>query len=282
MRPTGRRLRTDRRVSRAVERPGRTPGRSSYVGALFLLVLPALLLAPRPAAAFELLSWWRRDLLDVRWEPGDWATYAQTEWTEDGVVTDTVTVRVLDAGSPDRRWIEVEDLAGRGADRILLRPDALRDGDDLLAAVDSVLRREGTDGVWIAEDVGAMRDQRLVQRHLSDPFDEPTVERTALADTTLQDGTIPRERVVLSEVQREERAVGRSTLVVTTRLRAEAVVSPAVPLAGILAARSVSSVTTTTEGQGSGRPRRAAPPLVTERRVECIAFGHGREEAGAH
>ena len=274
MRPTGRRSHTDRRRPRVEERPGRSPGRSSHAALLALFVLPLVLVLPRPAAAFELLSWWRRDLLDVSWQPGDWATYAQTEWTEDGVFTDTLTVRVLAADTPSRRWIELADRRGDRVDRVLLRPDALRAGDDPLAAVDSLLRREG-DGPWVVEDVDAHRDQRLVRRHLSDPFDEPDVRRVALADTTIQGGIVPRERVVLAETRREERSLGRSTLVVTTRLQAAAVVSPLVPLAGILRARSVSTVTTTTEGEGSRRSRRAQPPLVTERRVECLAFGRG-------
>lgn len=250
------------------------PGRSSYL--LGVLVLPFVLLLPRPAAALELLSWWRRELIEVEWTPGDWATYAQTSWSVDGVVTDTVTVRIREATSPEVVWLEVETHGRPGMDRVLLRPAALKRDGDPLAAVDSLLHREADDGPWLVENVDDYRDQALVQRQLRDPFVDPEITRSALPDTTIDDRSVARERVQLAEAQREESPVGRSTLVVTTDLRAVAVVSPAVPLAGILRARSVSTRTTTTEGEGSRRSRRGRPPVVTETRVECLAFGRAR------
>lgn len=271
MRPTGLASHTDRRPDRVDERLGRVPGRSSYA-LVGVLLIPFLLLPARPAQALELLSWWRRDLLELRWDVGDWATYRQAEFNEEGVFEDVVTVRVFAASSDDARWIEFASEGGGTTDRLLIRPGALRDASDPLAAVDSLLRREG-EGDWIVQDVDAYRDDRLVQRHLSDPFVEPTIARSALADTTIAGRVISRERFDLDETRREERSLGRSQLVVTTRLHATAVLSRDVPLAGILRARSIASVTTTTEGEGSGRGRRGMPPLVTERTIECIAFG---------
>ncbi len=273
MRPTGPRSRTERTSApRSHGRPGRTPGRPVF-RVVVSSVLLALVVWPSVASASELLSWWRRDLVDVRFEPGDFATYAQVEITEDGALVDTVTVHVYAAEVPERRWLELRSRGAGTVDRILLRPDALRRDGDPLAAVDSLLRRE-RDGRWIVEDVESYRDRRLVRRHLTDPFVDPQVERTALTDSTIASRTISRERVRLVEERREERTIGRSTLVVRTRLRAEATISPQVPLAGLLTATTLSTVTTTTEGEGSARSRRAAPPLVTERRLECLEFGH--------
>ena len=243
---------------------------------MWLVVLAVQFVAAAPAGAFELLSWWRRELVEIDWEPGDWVTYAQLEITEDGAVADTVRVSVHAADDPDARWIQLTYPGLDRADRVLLRPDRLRRDGDPLAAIDSLVRREG-DGPWIPEDLDAHRDERLVQRHLSDPFVDPTIERSALSDSTHVGETLTRERVLLTEEQRETRDVGTSTLVMTTRLRAEAIVSPQVPLAGILWARSLSVVTTATEGSGSSRSRRVNPPLVTERTIECLDFGHDSE-----
>ncbi len=241
--------------------------------AVGVLLLAGVVAWPSVVSASELLSWWRRDLVEVRFDPGDFATYSQVEITEEGALVDTVTVRVYEGDTPARRWLELSSRGAGTVDRILVRPDALRRDGDPLAAVDSLLRRE-RDGRWIVENVESYRDRRLVRRHLTDPFVDPRVERITLPDSTIGTRTIARERVRLMEEQREERTIGRSTLVVLTRLRATATISPDVPLAGLLTATTLSTVTTTTEGEGSARSRRAAPPLVTERRLECLDFGH--------
>jgi len=76
--------------------------------------------------------------------------------------------------------------------------------------------------------------------------------------------------------------MGRSTLVLTTELHANAVISPEIPLAGILRAHSVSTVRSETIRDGSTRRRRDRPPLVTESTIECIAFGRTGSHPKSH
>lgn len=238
---------------------------------LVVFVSPLLILV-RPASAFELLAWWRRDLLALELEPGDWARFALRDVSEDGAVTDTLTVTVLAAAEPSQRWLRIESGPDEPADYLLLELDRLGPDDQPLDAVARLVRRT-PDGSWHEEDLAEHRDSRLVQRHLQDPFEDPELERFALDDSVAQGRTITRERVVLSEVQREERKVGRNVLVIETRLRAVAILSPELPLVGLLEADTTTLVRTSTMGPDGQRLGRGAPPLLGERTLRCLEFG---------
>ncbi len=277
MKPIGPRLRTDTRFSEHLRhRPGRLPGRSRILRralfvALVALVLP-LLTQVLPASAFELLAWWRRDLLALELEPGDWARFALRDVSEDGAVTDTLTVTVLAAAEPSQRWLRIEGGTDEPADYLLLAVDRLGPDDQPLDAVVRLVRRT-PDGAWHEEDLADHRESRLVQRHLQDPFVDPSLERFALGDSLAHGRTLRRERVILSEVQREERTAGRNVLVIETRLRAVATLSPEVPLVGLLEAETTTLVSTSTETPDGQRIGRGAPPLLGERTLRCLEFG---------
>lgn len=239
---------------------------------LVVFLLPLLTLV-RPAAAFELLAWWRRDLLALELEPGDWARFALRDVSEDGAVTDTLTVTVLAADEPTQRWLRIEGGPDEPADYLLLEMDRLGPDDQPLDAVARLVRRT-PDGVWHEEDLVEHRESRLVQRHLQDPFRDPRLERSALDDSLAYGRTITRERVILSEVQREERKVGRNVLVIETQLRAIATLSPEVPLVGLLDAETTTLVSTSTVSPEGKQLGRGALPLFGERTLRCLEFGH--------
>jgi hypothetical protein len=276
MRPTGPRSRTEPvRWSHAAGRPEPRSGRSRVDGVVLgtILAVASVCLPPSTAEAFELLAWWKRGLLELRLEPGDWARYAITETGEEGTVQDTLQVTVLAAGDDARRWLKVEGDQDAGMDFLLVDPVRLQTSGHPLDAVLRVVRLE-SDGTWHEEDLAEHRENRIVQRHLEDPFHDPHVQRTALADTLVEGRRITRERVLLTEVRREERKAGRNVLVLETDLRSSAQLSADVPVAGLLEARTVTlfrTRTQTPDGQSLGRG--GTPPLLSERTLRCLAFG---------
>lgn len=276
MRPTGRRSRTDRSrpaILRSLPRLNRGRERTF---SLSIALLIATCLVPPPAWGQELLSWWKRDLLPLELEPGSWVVYASEELSEGQTYVDTLRVEVLAADSLGRRWIELEDAGSRERDLLLVDPTLLSPDRSLLDALVRHLRWLPGDEL-IEEDVEEHRRSRLVARHFQDPFRDPEIDRTAMADTSIQGRTWGREKVVLREVREEPRPVGGGALV--TRLRSEAELSAAVPVFGVLRGRSVTEVLTRS-GDGEEDPRRRRmPPLRSEFRWICLEFGRG-EAAG--
>jgi len=243
----------------AIGRPGSVPGRS------FIFLLLALLLAV-PASAQEVFSWFNRGLLVVAVERGDWVRYAVEEIDEYGAVRDTLTVTVMENG-PKVMWLRLESPTTR--DFVALDRAQVRPGANLLDAVRRVVH-DTPDGL-VEEDVQGLRDSALVQRHFSDPFVDPEIVRTALADTLLGEVGIAREKVTLAEERREQ--VG--TVTVVTKLRARAELSRSVPLLGLLRSWTLSEVTTES---ASSRGRRR-PPLTNENALTCIGYGRGSQVA---
>lgn len=226
----------------------------------WLVVLAAL--CATPASAQEIFAWFQRDLLGVRFETGDWVSYRVEEIDESGPVTDTLTVTVLAADSA-RVWLELA-FAGRAPDYVELDPGRVVPGEPVLDALLRVVRT--TEAGLVDEDVADLRSSAIVQRHFADPFRDPQISRTALADTLCHGRTLHRERVRLEEERREV----AGPWVIVTRLHARAQLSSGVPLAGLLRS-STTSVVTTEAKEGRSASRR--PPLVNEHELECIGFG---------
>lgn len=251
------------------------PARGATSLALLLLLLVPLL--PVSSEAQELLSWWKRDLLPLDLEPGSWVVYASEEFSEGQLFSDTLAVEILAADSLARRWVELRDAGSPESDLLLIDPERLRPSRPLLdALVRHVRRLPG--GELVEEDVEEHRRSRLVQRHFQDPFEDPSVERVALADTLLQGRSAARERVVLHEVRRRPQPVGGGVHV--RRLRSQAELCPAVPVFGVLRGSTVTEVETRpATGAGEDRASRRMPPLRSEMRWTCLDFGRG-EPAG--
>lgn len=282
MRPTGPRSLTDTgKPVFAPSRPGPSPGRRRRSlhrhGALGFLVLGlAVLTSAAPVDAQELLAWWKRDLLPLRLEPGDWARFEAVERSDEGAFTDTLRVEVLESPPGPLRWIEISGAPEDEIDALLVDFDRLRTAASPLDAVRRLLRR-GPDGTTVEEDLQAQRESRLVRRHLEDPFEAPTLERHALADTVIGGRSLRRERVVLEEVRDQKRSMGPMTLILETRLRAEAVLSPDVPLLGLLESTTRTVVSSWRVTKAGGARKASAPPLENLRTLRCLDSGHRPE-----
>ncbi|RKZ17087.1 hypothetical protein DRQ53_04460 [bacterium] len=230
-------------------------------------LVAALLIVPAGAGAQEVFSWLNRGLAPVEFVPGDWVRYQASVVDEYGQVTDTLTVTVLRA--VDREvWLGMETSSG--LDYIALDPDQLEPGRQILDALLRVVR--STEAGLVEEDVEALKRSALVQRHFTDPFVAPNVERHALPDSVVQGEAIVREAVLLDETLSEPAGV----FVIRTRLRARAEMSPAIPLLGLL--RSQTNSVVTTEAASGGRDR-SRPALFTETSLLCIGYGRKAEIA---
>jgi hypothetical protein len=236
---------------------------------LVATTLIALSLWTSAAEAQELLSWWKRDLIEVDLTPGGWVTYASTEYSEGELYTDTLTVRVIAMDSLERRWVEVFDRGRPERELLLIDPADLRPDRSLLDALDRHLRLL-PGGEVVEEDVDELRDSRLVQRHFQDLFQAPVVTRAALSDSILGGVDCARERIRLEERREEPAPVGSSILV--TQIRSDAVVSPCVPIFSILQARTVTELSAEA-AEKSGRPSRKIAPLRSLLEWHCIGFG---------
>ncbi len=278
MKTTGNASRTELRRSRWSRRPGSFPGRSCAVA-----LVVALLIAPAGAAAQEIFSWLNRGLAPVEFVAGDWVRYQASVTDENGQVTDTLTVRVLhvfdhvfdhvvdqgiEQGIGQEVWLGLETSSG--LDYIALDPEQLDPGRQILDALLRVVRM--TDAGLVEEDVEALKRSALVQRHFTDPFVAPNVERHALPDSVVGGEAIGREAVLLDETLSESAGV----FVIRTRLRARAEMSPAIPLLGLL--RSQTNSVVTTEAADGGRDRRR-PALFTQTSLLCIGYGRDGESA---
>lgn len=220
------------------------------------------------AGAQELLSWWKRDLIQVDLTPGSWVRYASTERSEGELYTDSLKVAVVDVDSLGRRWVTLSEEGATESELLLIDPADLRPDRSLLDALDRRLRILAS-GEVLEESVDELRDSRILQRHFQDMFVRPTVTRTSLSDSLLSGQPCSRERILLEERREEDAPVGSSTLI--TSIRSEAVVSPCVPIFSVLAARTVTEVTSKPKSPHS--LRRKLRPLRTVLEWHCIGFG---------
>jgi hypothetical protein len=258
MKPTGKRSRTDdHRRGRRTLSPGIFPGLTRF--AAFVVLATCLSL---PAPAQEVFSWFNRGLLPITIERGDWVRYAVEAVDENGVATDTLTVTVIEADSV-QLWLSLESLAG--VDYLALDRDRLRPGQNILDALQRVIHSTATG--LVEEDIDELRASSLVQRHFSDPFENPEMLRRTLPDTAVGGVELARERVDLHEIRRQ--LAGQFEVV--TRLDAEAELAGTIPLLGLLRSRTLIQVTT--ESASAGATRRRRPPLLTENSLICIGFG---------
>jgi hypothetical protein len=228
-----------------------------------------------PAAqAQDLLSWWNRDLLPIELTEGDWVELEFTDISEEGAFTDSMRVEVLLAPVGGPAWLLVEGATRGESDFLLIDFPLLRSG---ASPMDALLRlvREQVDGTLVEEDLSDHRDSRLTRRHLEDPFQNPEITRRAAPDTTFAGHPLAREHVLLRELRVEERPMGPVTTVIRTELVAHAVLSPDIPVLGLLSATTRTVVTTEQRREGKRRERRGAPPLETIRGLRCLGFGQG-------
>ena len=250
-------------------RPGNFPGRVRVAMITLITIVTVLSVnLASPACGQEVFAWFNRGLLPIAFERGDWVRYAVEEIDENGIATDTLSVTVIEADSA-RVWIRLESLAA--VDYLALDPDRLRPGWNILDALQRVVH--ATAGGLEEEDVDELRASALVQRHFSDPFESPEVLRRALPDTAVGGVELARERVDLREVRRQ--LAGQFSIV--TGLVAEAEISAAIPLLGLLRSRTVTRVIT--ESASGEAPRRRRPPILTETSLVCIGFGRDAETA---
>lgn len=232
-------------------------------------------MAQVPAAqAQDLLSWWNRDLLPIELIEGDWIELEFTDISEEGAFTDSMRVEVLRAPADGPAWVLVEGATRGESDFFLIDFPLLRSG---ASPMDALLRlvREQVDGTFVEEDLSEHRDSRLMRRHLEDPFEDPEITRRAAPDTTVAGQSLAQEHVLLRELRVEERPMGPLTTVIRTELAAHAVVSPDIPVLGLLSATTRTLVTTQQRRAGKPRERRGSPPLETIRGLRCLGFGRG-------
>jgi hypothetical protein len=273
MTPTGPRSHTDLDRHRGPRhRPGTVPGRWRIGRCLGICLAGIVQLTPTASSAQfqELFSWWRRELLPLSLDPGSWIALERIEAAEGQVVTDTLTCQVLDAAG-DTYWVEV-DASGADTGWILhvdLERLARADVDLFDSLLDLWYVREG--GQLERENLDELGESRMVRRHLEDLFVDPEVQRSALPDSTVHGATVGRERVVLQEKQETVTPMGGRTLAHVTDVRSEAVISPAVPVFGLLSAST--SILVRSEWRSDGDVQRGPPPLMTEIRIRCLDFG---------
>lgn len=239
---------------------------------LMSALLVVCVLAPL-ARAHELLSWWRRDLIEVELEPGGWARFEVQEWQGGESARDTLRCTVLEAQG-SRRWVEIERPGAADAWIVVFDVDRLGPDRELLAAFDALYRR-AEDGRWLQQSLDELDDSALARGRLEDPFEDPAVERAALPDSLLAGESIARERVVLRETRERFVPQGSRELRYRIELVSEATLSAAVPVFGLLRSETVVSETTQiTDADG----RRIGPPGLPQqhaRALRCLDFGRG-------
>ncbi len=229
-------------------------------------------ISPRPAQSQELLSWWKRDLIEVDLRPGTWVTYSSTEFSEGEIYADTLTVRVVATVEDSLRWVEIDDHRRFEREFLLIDPTRLRPDRSLLDALDRHLRLLPS-GEVVEERVEELRSSRLVQRHFQDLFTDPVVTRESRPDTLLAmaaDSSCAREHIRLAERREEPAPVGASIMV--TQIQSDAILSPCIPIFSVLRARTVTELSTRASTNSGPRSRKVAP-LRTVLEWHCIAFG---------
>jgi len=128
-----------------------------------------------------------------------------------------------------------------------------------------------TEAGLVEENLDELRASALVQRHFSDPFQDPELLRRVLPDSTVNGVGLARERVDLHEVRRQP--IGQ--FVIVTTLNAEAELSDTIPILGLLRSRTMTRILT--ESSSDEAPRRRRAPLLTENSLICIGFGGDAE-----
>lgn len=229
-----------------------------------------------PACAQEVFSWWRRGLLPLALEPGTWVQLERVEAAEGRTTTDTIRCAVVAAEEDGSRWVQLQVVAEPAGWVLRVDPQRLHAEQDLLDAVLELYRVEGTGSV-APQDLSQLRDNRLVRRHFEDLFEHPEVMRRALPDTSIEGAAVAREGIVLSETREQRVPMGRRTLIHRTVARSVAQISPAVPLFHLL--ESITTTRVETESLPPDRHRRPPPPLMSEMRLRCLAFGQDGETA---
>ena len=235
-------------------------------------ILTLCVASASPARAQEVFSWWRRGLLPLALEPGTWVQLERVEAAEGRTTTDTIRCAVIAAEGDGTRWVQLQVVAEPAGWVLRVDPQRLRAEQDLLDAVLELYRVEGNGDV-APQDLSQLRENRLVRRHFEDLFEHPEVSRRALPDTSIAGVAVAREGIVLSETREQRVPMGRRTLIHRTVARSVAQISPAVPLFHLL-----DSITTTrveTESLPPDPRRRPPPPLISELRLRCFAFGEG-------
>jgi hypothetical protein len=220
----------------------------------------------RDSAAQEIFSWWRRDLLDLDLRPGAWTEFEIVELSEGQQSVERVRCRILDGGESDGHWLAID--WPEQPEWFVLKlavEDSLR-GGDLLDGLIELYRMLPGDAV-VREDVTEVREDRLLRRHFQDLFEDPSIQRRALADTTIGGTTLHREELVLHERREDRVKMGSREVTYVQEVESVAQLSPQVPLFGLLGSETRSVLSS--EGEG----RDAPPPLITESRVTLLGFG---------
>ncbi len=231
-----------------------------------LPLLLVLLLWPAGSSAQEVFSWWRRGLIDLDLRAGSWVEVVDEEMAEGELSTQRIRVTVLADAAEGGHWIELwypeqgEGYVLRVGDEEELRTAEILDG---LQEIYHLLPA----GAVKKEDVGKVREQRLLRRQFEDPFLAPAVTRRAMSDTVMAGQRLSREEVRLSETRRDTVDMGRRRLVYRNEIESVAEISPQIPVFGLLRART----TTVLSAEGEGRD--TPPPLVTRRELRCVDFG---------
>ncbi len=238
---------------------------------LFLALF--ILAAPASSEAQEVFSWWHRGLLEFDLTPGSWAEFSRTETSEGQQTKEQLRCEVLARTEEGEHWIKLKFLNEEESYVLLVAPlDSLRQGD-LLQGLHRVFKLLPAAAVE-EEDLERVRNNRLLSRHFEDLFENPSVAREALPDTTIDGETIPRERVKLEEVREVKVKMGRSDMIYRNEARAVAQISSAVPIFGLLRSR----VNTTLAA--ANPQRNSPPPLLTEEELVCVAFGRKSTPSG--
>lgn len=241
---------------------------------LCALALIGLALAP-VAQAHELLSWWRRGLIEVDLQAGAWSEFEIQEWQDGESVRDTLRCTVLDADG-GKRWVEIERPHHGDTWIVALDLDRLKGTMPLLFAFDGLYRRD-EDGTWSAQSLEELKDSSLARGRLEDPFKDPTIERGALADSLVAGRSVRRERVRLHEKRDRVIPQGSRELRYAIELTSEAVLSPDVPVFGLLRSETVVSETTRIVDAKGNRVGPPGLPQQHARSLRCLAFGRGEK-----
>ena len=237
------------------------------------VLVVSCLLCSGVASGHELFSWWRRELLEISLEPGDWVRIESQEWLEGRAVRDTIDCSVLESDG-SRRWVEIERRGSVDVWIVELDLEELGRDHALLDAVRALWRSDGAGG-WRAESLRDIEGSAIARGRLEDPFEDPRIVRTAWADSVVQGRVVSREHVELREERTRVIPQGSRELRYRIELRSDAVLSPEIPIFGLL--RSETVITESTEiVDGDGR--RVGPPALPQqnaRALRCLDSGHG-------
>lgn len=239
----------------------------------WLLLALFVLVGPVSSRAQEVFSWWHRGLLEFDLSVGSWAEFSRTETSEGQQTKETLRCEVLARTGQGEHWIKLRFLDEEESYVLLVAPvDSLRQGN-LLQGLHRVFKLLPA-GAVEEEDLERVRNNRLLSRHFKDLFENPSVERVDLPDTTIGEQTIPRERVRLDEVREVKVKMGRSDMIYRNEAVAVAQISPAVPIFGLLRSKVNTSLAP------ANAQRNSPPPLLTEEELVCVAFGRESTPSG--